>query len=348
MRHCQRRFQQRLCRGTAVRAGAAGPSPSPSPGPGPSSAPTGPPGRRGLLRAAGALPAAGGALLLRALARPAPAGALGFEKKLKKRRVRPEDYVRSAPFEFRGVSYDGLQYYDLEDGSGQPVRPKDRVTLHYESKLGPVVVVSTRQARLLGGNRTISEPAELAYGYVPPELLKAPKRQTASGIGTTIQFDANTGDLYVTKVTRDTPAARAGLKVNDTILSIDGLPADTLTTAQVAKLLPGDPGTEVTIEYRPEGAQEVQTLTLTREEYSVPVKQATVDPERSGGLFAGADGPKPPLALYLPEAMAGMRVGGKRQIVVTPELGYGEEGFNEIPPGKNFLLEIELLDIRRA
>ena len=43
-----------------------------------------------------------------------------------------------------------------------------------------------------------------------------------------------------------------------------------------------------------------------------------------------------------------MRVGGKRQIVVTPELGYGEEGYNEIPPGKNFLLEIELLDIKRA
>ena len=68
------------------------------------------------------------------------------------------------------------------------------------------------------------------------------------------------------------------------------------------------------------------------------------------GAWGSVDGvrPKPPLALYLPEAMAGMRVGGKRQIVVTPELGYGEEGYNEIPPGKNFLLEIELLDIKRA
>lgn len=47
--------------------------------------------------------------------------------------------------------------------------------------------------------------------------------------------------------------------------------------------------------------------------------------------------------------MPGQRVGGKRELVVPPELGYGAQGAGDtIPPNSVLRFEVELLDIRDA
>lgn len=49
----------------------------------------------------------------------------------------------------------------------------------------------------------------------------------------------------------------------------------------------------------------------------------------------------------LDEGLAGMRVGGKRRLIVPPELGFGKEGGGGvIPPNATLLYEVELLDVR--
>lgn len=45
------------------------------------------------------------------------------------------------------------------------------------------------------------------------------------------------------------------------------------------------------------------------------------------------------------EGVTGMRVGGKRRIVVPPELGYGIRGVGQIPPNAHLLFDLELLSI---
>ena len=42
----------------------------------------------------------------------------------------------------------------------------------------------------------------------------------------------------------------------------------------------------------------------------------------------------------------GMKVGGKRTIIVPAEMGYGSNGIGPIPPNSNLIFDVELLEVR--
>ena len=46
------------------------------------------------------------------------------------------------------------------------------------------------------------------------------------------------------------------------------------------------------------------------------------------------------------EGVQGMKVGGKRTLIVPASMGYGEGGAGPIPPNANLVFDVELLDVR--
>jgi|TARA_B110000977_G_scaffold200507_1_gene291291 peptidylprolyl isomerase len=85
---------------------------------------------------------------------------------------------------------------------------------------------------------------------------------------------------------------------------------------------------------------------LFPQETTVVPKTRNVNIEGGGGLFIGASGPRPPPVIFIPEVLAGMRTGGRRTIMVSPDVGYEDIGEGEIPPGASFKLEVELLQVK--
>ncbi|KAJ4788417.1 Peptidylprolyl isomerase [Rhynchospora pubera] len=156
---------------------------------------------------------------------------LARERRIRKT-ISPEEY---------NTSPEGIKYYDLIEGKGPTAEKGSTVQVHFDCLYRGITAVSSRESKILAGNRTIAQPYEFTVGAPPGKERKR-------------DFVDNPNGLY---------------------------------SAQAA--------------------------------------------------------PKPPPAMY--SVTEGMKIGGKRTVVVPPELGYGKKGMNEIPPGATFELNVELLQV---
>jgi FKBP-type peptidyl-prolyl cis-trans isomerase FkpA len=127
-------------------------------------------------------------------------------------------------------------------------------------------------------------------------------------------------------------------------------------TAPTAASAPGAPATAVAL-------QKIDTVTGTGKE-AVAGATAVVhytgwlyepaSPQKHGAQFDSSSG-RSPFSFPLgggqvikgwDEGVQGMKVGGKRTLIIPASMGYGESGAGPIPPNANLIFDVELLEVR--
>ncbi len=98
------------------------------------------------------------------------------------------------------------------------------------------------------------------------QLLREDQKGHYYGIG--MQVGARNGRTVVMAPFPGSPAYKAGLRPGDIIDTVDGKAANNLSTTEVADLLKGPRGTEVTVTVAREGTPDPLSFTLVRDEIS--------------------------------------------------------------------------------
>jgi carboxyl-terminal processing protease len=111
------------------------------------------------------------------------------------------------------------------------------------------------------------DPHSNYYDRKSFEEMRMEQRSQYYGIGASIQ--GRHRGVYIIETFKDTPAALAGLRYGDQIISIDGKSTETWNSDQVRDNLRGELGTEVKVTVRRAGAEPV-TVTLERAAVDLP------------------------------------------------------------------------------
>jgi FKBP-type peptidyl-prolyl cis-trans isomerase len=92
-------------------------------------------------------------------------------------------------------------------------------------------------------------------------------------------------------------------------------------------------------------AKEGSTITV---KYTGTLDNGTVfdSTEKQGGQPATFTLAKGQLIDGWVQGIPGMKVGGKRKLVIPPELGYGAQAQGSIPPNSTLTFEIELVEVK--
>ena len=105
--------------------------------------------------------------------------------------------------------------------------------------------------------------------FLTPDQSKAFDQQESGkfvGIGITLSQDPTSKNFIINSTMVNSPAAKAGLRRNDIILSINGTATQGKTLDEVSKLISGNAGTAVTMIIQHQGASQPQTFHIVRAE----------------------------------------------------------------------------------
>ena len=120
-----------------------------------------------------------------------------------------------------------------------------------------------------GSLQSLDDPYTVFLEPVVREEERQTLRGNFGGIGVSLSRDEN-GNLLL-EPTPENPAARAGILSGDILIAIDGEPVSAeLTVHQVADLLRGEKGTDVTLTIVHQGQTSAEEISVTRDDILIP------------------------------------------------------------------------------
>ena len=231
----------------------------------------------------------------------------------------------------------GLQYTVIVAGDGPSPEKGDIVSVHYRGTLedgtefdssyerGEPIQFPLGQGMVIPGwdeGIALMNVGSKATLVIPPELAYGER-----GAGGVIPPNATlTFEVELVEILPGSPDAPAEVDEGDYVTTESGLKYYDL---EVGDGPSPEPGQSVSVHYT--GWLEDGT----KFDSSLDRGQPFTFPIGMGQVIAGWD-----------EGVAGMNVGGKRQLVIPAELGYGDRGAgNVIPPGATLIFDVELLSV---
>ncbi len=232
------------------------------------------------------------------------------------------------------VTDSGLTLYDFEEGVGEAIVPGQIVDVHYtgwleddtifDSSVGrnPIKVAvgageviegwdEGLQGMKLGGRRQLVIPAELGYGAtgsgsIPPDAL--------------LIFE-----MEVVGISDGPPEAPQAVDEGDFTITDSGLQYYDFEEGSGDEI---EAGRQVAVDYT--GWLEDGTMfdsSIGKQPFTLVVG--------AGSVIPGWD-----------EGLQGMKLGGRRQLVIPAELAYGDTGGGPIPPNAVLIFEVEIVDVQ--
>jgi peptidylprolyl isomerase len=232
----------------------------------------------------------------------------------------------------------GLQYIEIQEGDGPNPQPGEIVAVHYRGTLedgtefdnsydrGEPITFALGRGRVIrgwdegiallkvGGKAKLIIPPDLAYGEIGVEGVISPN--------STLIFE-----VELISILPGAPEAPTTVEEAEYVTTDSGL--------KYADLEVGDgpaPENGQTVSVHYTGWLEDGTKFDSSLDRGQPFSFVLGE----GRVIRGWD-----------EGVATMKVGGKRQLVIPPELAYGERGAGGvIPPNATLIFEVELLEVQ--
>ncbi|MDY3973392.1 S41 family peptidase [uncultured Veillonella sp.] len=132
--------------------------------------------------------------------------------------------------------------------------------------MDPVAKESLFNGVLNGMVESLGDPHSQYLDQQSMDSLKEHTSGTYSGVG--IVLGSGKTGLEVATAIEDQPAAKAGIRSGDMIVSIDGVDVSSITIEEASKRIRGEAGTQVVLSILRDN--EVKDYTLTREQITLP------------------------------------------------------------------------------
>lgn len=114
------------------------------------------------------------------------------------------------------------------------------------------------------------DPYTVYYSEDDADELKMMITGKYAGIGSMIRYHADKKTTVIAEPYDNMPAAKAGLKCGDALLTVDGVNVKGMSTDSVSNLLRGEPGTKLKVEIERPGVKKPISMTIERASIALP------------------------------------------------------------------------------
>ncbi|MGN8645393.1 S41 family peptidase [Gracilibacillus sp. HCP3S3_G5_1] len=171
----------------------------------------------------------------------------------------------------------------LEENMGKMTKVVDAFTIIQENYLEEVEDTQLIEGAIQGMLQSLEDPYSVYMDQETMEQFNEQIESSFEGIGAEVSMME--GNVTIIAPIKDSPAEKAGLRPNDQVLSVDGESVEGLDLYEAVNKIRGEKGSQVTLEIRRPGVEDILEVEITRD--SIPLETVYADTREVDGKLIG-------------------------------------------------------------